>query len=49
MFQVTNKTPERRQWHRFEVFVVNSTQILHLFQVILLLTLKLGCKLRCKI
>ena len=33
------KTSERRQWHRFGVFIVNAEHILHLILVFLLLTL----------
>ena len=32
------KTPERCQWHRYGVFIVNFELILHLFLVYLLLT-----------
>ena len=33
------KTPERRHWRRFGVFIVNNEHISHLFLVFLLLTL----------
>ena len=33
------KTPERRQWHRSGVFIVNFEHISHLVLVFLLLTL----------
>ena len=33
------KTPERRQWHRSGVFIVNFEQISHLLQLFLLLSL----------
>ena len=39
MFKLTIKTPERRHWRRFGVFIVNSEHISHLFLVILLLNL----------
>ena len=38
--KLTIKTPERRHWRRFVVFIVNFEHILHLFPVFLLLTLK---------
>ena len=38
--KLTIKTPERRHWRRFVVFIVNFEHILHLFLVFLLLTLK---------
>ena len=38
-FKVANKTSERRQWLRSGVFIVNFEHILHLFLVLLLLTL----------
>ena len=37
--KLTIKTPERRQWCRSGVFIVNFGQILHLLLVFLLLTL----------
>ena len=38
MFEVNKKkTPERRQWRRSGVFIVNFEQISHFFQVFLLL------------
>ena len=39
MFKVNDKTPERRQWRRSGVFMVNFEFIVHLFLVFLLLTL----------
>ena len=30
---LTNKTPERRHWHRSGVFIVNFEQISHIFMV----------------
>ena len=36
---LTIKTPERRQWRRSGVFIVNFDHILHLLLVFLLLTL----------
>ena len=39
MFKVKIETPERRQWRRFGVFIVNYEHILHPFLVFLLLTL----------
>ena len=36
---LTKKTPERRQWRRSGVFIVNFDHILHLVLVFLLLTL----------
>ena len=33
------KTPERRQWRRSGIFIVNFEHILHYFLVFLLLTL----------
>ena len=39
--KLTVKTPERRQWRRFVVFIVNIEHILHLVLVFLLLTLKM--------
>ena len=39
MFRLTKKTPERRQWRRSGVFIVNFDHILHLVLVFLLLTL----------
>ena len=38
--KLTIKTPERRHWRRFVVFIVNFEHILHLLLVFLLLTLK---------
>ena len=35
------KTPERRQWHRSGVFIVNFEHIPHLFLVFSLLTLSM--------
>ena len=37
--KVTIKTPERRQWRRFGVYIVNFEHILPLVLVLLLLTL----------
>ena len=37
--ELTIKTPERRQWHRSGVFIVNFEQISQIFLVFLLLTL----------
>ena len=37
--KVTIKKPERRQWLRFGVFIVNFKHMLHLVVVFLLLTL----------
>ena len=37
--KLTIKTPERRQWRRSGVFIVNFEHILHLVLVFLLLTL----------
>ena len=39
VFEVNNKTPERRQWRRFSVSIVNFEYISHLFLWFLLLTL----------
>ena len=39
--KLTIKTPERRQWRRSGVFIVNFEQISHLVLVFLLLTLKI--------
>ena len=39
MFKVNNKTPERRQCCRSDVFIVNFEDISHLFLVFLLLSL----------
>ena len=39
MFKVSNKTPERLQWRRSGVFIVNIQHILHLVLVFLFLTL----------
>ena len=39
MFKVNNKTPERRQWRRSGVFIVNLEHISHLSLGLLLLTL----------
>ena len=39
MFKVNNKTPERRQWRRSGVFIVNLEHISHLSLALLLLTL----------
>ena len=36
--ELTIKTPERRQWRRFGVFIVNFEYISHLVLVFLLLT-----------
>ena len=41
MFKVNNKTPERRQWSRSGVFIVNNEHISHLVLVFLLLTLNM--------
>ena len=42
--KLTMKTPERRQWHRFEVFIVNFQHILYLFLMLLLVNLnKVSC------
>ena len=37
--KLTIKTPERRQWHRSGMFIVNFVHISHLVLVFLLLTL----------
>ena len=37
--KLKTKTPERRQWRRSCVFILNFEHILHLFLVFLLLTL----------
>ena len=37
--KLTTKTPERRQWRRSDVFIVNFELISHLILVFLLLTL----------
>ena len=37
--KLTIKTPERRHWRRFGVFIVNNEHISHYFLVFLLLTL----------
>ena len=37
MFKLTIKTPERRQWRRSGVFIVNFEHIAHLVLVFLLL------------
>ena len=39
--KLTIKTPERRHWRRFGVFIVNFEHISHLFQVFPLLTLNM--------
>ena len=39
--KLTMKTPEKRQWHRSGVFIVNFEDISHLFLVFLLLTLNM--------
>ena len=39
--QLTIKTPERRQWRRYSVFIVNFDHISHLVLVFLLLTLNM--------
>ena len=39
--ELTIKTPEWRQWHRFNAFIVNFEHISHLFLVFLLLTLNM--------
>ena len=36
MFNVNSKTPERRQWHRSGVFIVNFEHISRLVLVLLL-------------
>ena len=41
MFKVKIKTPERRQWCRSGVFIVNFEHILHHILVFLLLTLNM--------
>ena len=38
--QLTIKTPERCQWRRSGIFIVNFEHISHIFLVFLLLTLK---------
>ena len=35
------KTPEQRQWRHSDVFIINFEHILHLFLVLLLLTLNM--------
>ena len=37
--KLTKKTPERRQWHCTDVFIVNLKRISHLVLMFLLLTL----------
>ena len=37
----TTKIPERRQWHRFGIFIVNFERISHLVLVFLLLVLNM--------
>ena len=45
--ELTIKTPERRHWRCFGVFIVNFGQISHLVLVFLLLTLNIcNCRLR---
>ena len=39
--KLTKKTPERRQWRRSGVFIVNFEHISHLVLVFLLLTLNM--------
>ena len=39
LFKLTIKTPERRQWRRYGVFIVNVEQISHIVLVFPLLTL----------
>ena len=39
--KLTIKTPERRQWRRYDAFIVNSEHVSHLVLVFLLLTLKM--------
>ena len=39
MFKVNIKTPEKRQWHRSGVFIINFEYISHLVLVFLLFTL----------
>ena len=39
--KLTIKTPERRQWHRSGVFIVELEEISHLFLVFLSLTLNM--------
>ena len=39
LFKLTTKTPERRQWRRYGVFIVNVEQISHIVLVFPLLTL----------
>ena len=39
--KLTIKTPERRHWRRFGVFIVNFEHILHLALVFLLLNLNM--------
>ena len=41
MFKVHNNTPERIQWRRSGVFIVNFQHISHLAVVLLLLTLNM--------
>ena len=41
MFKVNNKTPERRQCRRSDVFIVNFEHISHLNLVFQLLTLNM--------
>ena len=41
MFKVNNKKPERRQWGRSGIFIVNFEHISHLVLVFLLLTLNM--------
>ena len=41
MFKVHNNTPERIQWRRSDVFIVNFQHISHLAVVLLLLTLNM--------
>ena len=39
MFKVKIWTPERRQWRRFDIFIVNFEKIFHIVLVFRLLTL----------
>ena len=41
VFKVVNKTPERRQWRRSGISIVNSEHISHFLLVFLLLILDL--------
>ena len=46
--KLTIKTPERRQWRRPGVFIVNFEHTLHLFLIFLLLTLSTQLLTGCR-